>query len=76
MKETSELERNERERTSLLAEATRIVRAAEAESREVTGDEDARVLELMARVRTLDEQIGHLGRHHESNNQQKRNGNQ
>jgi hypothetical protein len=63
MEETPELERKDQERAALFAEATWIVQAAEAQSRSVTAEEDARVLELMAGVRTLDEQIGHLRRH-------------
>ncbi|MGA2883097.1 MAG: hypothetical protein ABSG13_29465 [Bryobacteraceae bacterium] len=63
MENTSELERKECERITLLAEATQIVQVAEAQSRAITADEDARVLELMARVQGLEEQIGHLKRH-------------
>ena len=63
MEDTSELEAGDRERAALFAEATRIVQAAEAQSRAVTVEEDARVLELMARVRILDEQITHTRRH-------------
>jgi hypothetical protein len=63
MEDTVELERKVRERTSLFEEATRIVRIAEAQSKVLTVEEDARVLALMARVRRLEEQIGRLKRH-------------
>jgi hypothetical protein len=76
MEDTFELERKERERTARFAEATQIVQAAEAQSRAVTAEEDERVLELMTRVRTLDAQIGHLRRHPEPDQQQKRRDNQ
>jgi hypothetical protein len=65
MEETSDLKRKEHERTVLLAKATGILQAAEAQSREVTAEEDARVLELLQGVRTLEEQIEHLKRHRE-----------
>jgi hypothetical protein len=76
MEEISEFERKDQERAALFAEATRIVQAAEAQSGSVTAEEDARVLELMARIRILDEQIGHLRRHREPDQQQKRGDNQ
>ncbi|HTB12113.1 MAG TPA: hypothetical protein VK752_11100 [Bryobacteraceae bacterium] len=63
MEDTGELERKIRERASLFEEATRIVRIAEAQSKALTVEEDARVLALMARVRSLEEQIGRLKRH-------------
>jgi hypothetical protein len=58
-----EFERMERERTALLEEATLIVREAEAQSKVLTAEEDAHVLELKAQVRTLEEQREHLKRH-------------
>jgi hypothetical protein len=76
MEEISELERKDQERAALFAVATRIVQAAEAQSRSVTAEEDARVLELMARIRILDEQIGHLRRRRKPDRQQKRSDNQ
>jgi len=76
MKDTSEFERKELERTALFAEATRIVQAAEAQSRVLTVEEDARVVEIMAHVRSLEEQIGHMRRHHEIDQSQKGTGNQ
>jgi hypothetical protein len=76
MEDTPELERKERERVALFDEATRIVREAEAQSRVLTVKEDARVLELMAQVRSLDEQIEHMRRHHEAGQSQKRSENQ
>jgi hypothetical protein len=63
MEDTGELERKIRERASLFEEATRIVRIAEAQSKALTVEEDARVLALMARVRSLEEQIGRMKRH-------------
>jgi hypothetical protein len=66
MGETSGLEEKERQRSVLLAEAAGIVQAAQDQSRAVALEEDARVLELMERVRTLEEQIRHLKRHRET----------
>jgi len=65
MQDPSNLNRKERESAALLEEATRIVRTAEGQSRALTAENDARVLELMAQVRSLDEEIGHLRRHSE-----------
>jgi TPP-dependent pyruvate/acetoin dehydrogenase alpha subunit len=76
MEKTSERERMERERTALFGEATRTVQAAEAQTRTVTAKEDARVLELMARVRTLEEQIRHLRRQSKHNEPRKGDDNQ
>jgi hypothetical protein len=77
MPDTSEAERREYERATLFAEATLIVRQAEAESRTLTAEEDARVLELMALVRSLEEQLGHIRRtEHEPDPTQKRSENQ
>ena len=45
----------ERERVALLGETTRIVQAAEIAGREVSAEEDARVLDLMTRVRSLED---------------------
>ena len=64
MDETAEIARIERERKELLEEAARIVQASEKAGGTVSGEEDARVLALMARVRSLEEQLGHLKRHH------------
>lgn len=64
MDHNAEVERVEREREALLQEAGRIVQAAGKEGRIVGGEDDARVLALMARVRSLEEQLGHLRRHH------------
>jgi len=66
MDDTVELERKDRERDALFEEATRIVKVAEAQSRVLSAQDDARVLELMAGVRRLDEEIGHLRRHRNS----------
>ena len=38
----------------------------------LTMEEDARVLELMTHVLSLDGQIGHMRRHHENDQSQKR----
>jgi hypothetical protein len=57
MEDTPELERKDGERAALYGQATRIVREAEAQSRTLTAEEDARVLELMAHVQNLEEQI-------------------
>ncbi len=72
MDDVSGLERMERERTTLFAEATQIVQTAETQSRKVTAKEDVRVLELMEGVRTLEERIEHLKRHHEPDQPQNR----
>ena len=72
MEDTSELAGRERERAALYTEATLIVQAAEAQSRAVTAEEDARVLDLLARVRILDDQITHPRRHRALDQQEKR----
>jgi hypothetical protein len=72
MEDASEIERMERQRAALLAEATQIVQTAEAHSRKVTSEEDEHVLKLMDGVRTLEEQIGHLRRHRQSGQPQNR----
>jgi hypothetical protein len=59
-----------------IEEAARIVREAEAQSRVLTVEEDARVLDLMAHVQNLEEQIGHMKRHREAGQSQKRSENQ
>ena len=63
MEDMVELEQKDRERTALFEEAARIVKGADAQSRVLSAQEDARVLELMASVRRLEEEIGHLKRH-------------
>lgn len=62
MKDASELEQKEAQRASLLEQASRIVASAEAGSGTPTPAEDQQVLELMKRVRKLEEEIGHLKR--------------
>jgi hypothetical protein len=76
MEDTPELERKERERAARYEEAARIVREAEAQSRVLTVEEDARVLDLMTQVQNLEEQIGHMRRHHEAGQSQKGSENQ
>lgn len=61
--DTPEFEQKERERTALFEEATRIVRAAAAQSCVLTLEEDAHVLQIMAGVRSFKEQMRHLKRH-------------
>jgi hypothetical protein len=63
MENTGELVEKESERVAMAEEATRIVQAAEAQSRELTPAEDARVLQLMKQVRVLEEEIGRQKRH-------------
>ena len=63
MEHTPEFERKERELAARFEEAARIVRTAEAQSSVLTSEESSRVLELMARVRILERQMGHLHRH-------------
>jgi hypothetical protein len=55
MEDTSDLELKEAERMALLEEASRIVQAAEAESRAPNAVEDAAVLGLMTKVMNLEE---------------------
>jgi uncharacterized protein (UPF0335 family) len=62
MEHTLKIERKERERAALFEEATQIVRKAEARSKGLSVEEDASVLQLIARVRSLEEEIGHLKR--------------
>ena len=62
MKDAVELERKEAQRAALLEEASRIVKSAEADSGSPTPAEDATVLELMKKVRELEEEIGNLKR--------------
>ncbi len=57
------MEQKERERAAMLEEATRLVREAAAQSRALTPNEDARVLDLMTRVQNLEGQIRHWKRH-------------
>jgi len=63
MKDASELERKEAQRAALLEEASRIVKSAEAELGTPSAAEDALVLELMTRVRKLEEEIEHSKKH-------------
>jgi hypothetical protein len=67
MEDMPEIEHKERERAALFEEATQIVRKAEARSTGLSVEEDARVLELMAHVRRLEEEIGHFQRHERNN---------
>jgi hypothetical protein len=60
MEHETALQEKEGKRAGLLEEASRIVRSAEAESGTPTTAEDALVLELMTRVRKLEEEIRHL----------------
>jgi len=64
MKHDAALARKERERAALAEEAMRIVQAAGAQSKVLTPAEDARVLELLARARILEEEIKHEKRHY------------
>lgn len=76
MEDTPKLESKERERTALYKEATRIVREADDLSRVLTLEGDARVLDLMAHVQNLEEQIGHMRCHREAGQSQKESENQ
>jgi hypothetical protein len=53
----------EQERAALLDQSGRIVKSASAEGRELTAIEDARVLELLGRVRRLEDEMRHLMKH-------------
>ena len=63
MAESSQIDEMLAERDALLNEASGIVAAASADGRDLTAVEDSRVLQLMKRVQTLDEEVGHLRRH-------------
>jgi hypothetical protein len=63
MENASQLEQKKASRAALLDKAGRLVRAVEAQSRTPTAAEDSMVLQLMARVRELEEEIEHLKRH-------------
>ena len=65
MDEYTDLDKLERQVAALLAMARQIVRGAEEHSRTPTAEEDARVLELMSRVRGLEARIAHVRRSHE-----------
>jgi hypothetical protein len=60
MEHETELQQKEAQRAGLLEEASRILRSAEAELGTPTAAEDALVLELMTRVRKLEEEIRYL----------------
>jgi len=61
--ESSQIDEMLAERDALLNEASGIVAAASADGRDLTAVEDSRVLQLMKRVQTLDEEVAHLRRH-------------
>ena len=63
MNDDGPLSEKEKERAALSEQAAGIVRAASAERRALTADEDSQVLALMTRVRVLEEEIKHLKRH-------------
>ncbi|HVR26343.1 MAG TPA: hypothetical protein VMU26_23825 [Candidatus Polarisedimenticolia bacterium] len=63
MAESSQIDEMLAERDALLNEASGIVAAASADGRDLTAVEDSRVLQLMKRVQTLDEELAHLRRH-------------
>lgn len=63
MAESSQIDEMLAERDALLNEASGIVAAASADGRDLTAVEDSRVLQLMKRVQTLDEEVAHLRRH-------------
>ncbi len=63
MEDVSESERKEAQRAALLDEVSRVAKSARAESGTPTVAEDALVLQAVARVRKLEEEIGHLKRH-------------
>ena len=60
MEHETELQQKEGQRAGLLEEASRIVRSAETVSGTPGAAEDALVLQLMTRVRKLEEEIRHL----------------
>ena len=74
MEDRTELERLERERLILLEEATGIVLAAEVRARLLTSEEDTQVMELMTRVRSLEQQIVQLLGRRKRSRLQKRSG--
>ena len=67
MADESPIAAKERDRLALLEEASRIVAAASVQGRELSGAEDAQVLSLMGRVRTIEEELHHYKRRHRVN---------
>jgi hypothetical protein len=62
MESETDLQQKEAQVAELLKEASHIVQIADAQSRVLTTEEDASVLEIMAQARHLEEEIGHLKR--------------
>src|SRR5215472_11934990 len=54
----------ERKRADFLQEAAKLVRSASAIGRAITADEDSRVLELIKKAHTIEEELLRLRRHH------------
>jgi hypothetical protein len=63
MEDDAHIGEKQMEREALLDEASHIVAAASSQGRGLTVDEDSRVLGLMGRVRTLEEEIRRLTKH-------------
>lgn len=66
MDNDSEVRKKEAEVAALRDEAARIVGAASTQGRELTKEDDARVLALLSRVRSLEDEIRHLVKRHKA----------
>ena len=66
MDSNSEIRRKEAELASLRDEAARIVHAASTQGRQLTREDDARVLALLSRVRSLEDEIHRLVKRHKA----------
>ena len=62
----SEIRKKEAEVAALRDEAARIVAAASMQGRELSKNEDASVLALLSRVRSLEEEIHRLVKRHKA----------
>jgi len=63
MEDDSLLRKKEAQAAALRDEASRLVAVASAQGRGLTAEEDARVLDIMSRVRSLEDEIHRLTKH-------------
>ena len=66
MEDDSEIRKKEVEVAALRDEAARIVGGASTQGRELTKEDDARVLALLSRVRSLEDEIHRLVKRHKA----------
>lgn len=66
MDKDSEIRKKQTEVAALRDEAARIVGAASRQGRELTTEDDARVLALLSRVRSLEDEIHRLVKRHKA----------